>query len=224
MTDTELITAAIKHWLNVGSAETVQDTDFQERGGLHATQAVEEFWLKPWHWKDASASVTIASTGIGPLPADFGNITRGFVIDGTTKVKLQYVDPQTLFRLRASTTGSGNPQFYTIAGMDAAADPMVKRIHVYPKPAANRSVTVYYEMIRPVIVWDGEGLQSVPAEYHRSVILIGTIAKFADDEGDPRAPKYDGDFRRAIAMAWNESKQGLQEPKRRRAYGGNRWY
>jgi hypothetical protein len=224
VTDSELVDAANEEWLNVGSAATADDTELRARTARHATQAVAEFWLRPWHWKDASATVTIASTGIGPLPADFGSFSRGFVIDAVTKTKLRYVDPQTLFRLRETATGSGDPYYYTIAGMSAAASPMVKRIHVHPKPAANRNTTVYYEIKRPVVSYGGAGLQSVPEEYHESVILLGTIAKLADGEGDPRAPKYDQDFRRAIALAWVESKQGLQVPKRSRAYGSVKWY
>jgi hypothetical protein len=225
VTDTELIDAANKYWLNIGSALTAEDTDVRARTALHATQAVAEFWARPWHWRDASASVTIASTGIGPLPADFGTMSRGFVVNPTNRARLAYLPPQELFRLRESTSGtSSSPVYYTIAGMSAAADPMVKRIHVHPKPPSNKSVTVYYELKRPEVSYGGAGLQSVPEEYHEDVIFRGVVAKLAQDEGDPRAPMFEREFKEAIARAWSESRVGLQQPRRNRGYGSSRWY
>lgn len=224
MTDAALIRAVSLYWLQIGGQETADDEENKERIAFHATQAVAEFWSRPWHWRDTSGTATIDNTGVGPLPDDFGSFSRGFVADSVTGTKLIYKDPQTLFRMRESSSGFGDPLYYTIAGSDASADPMVKAIHTVPKPSANRDLTVYYEKKRPIVTDGGEGLQSVPEEYHHDVIYLGTIAKLADAEGDARAPKYDADFNRAIGRAWSESRMGLQVAKRNRGYGSRRWY
>lgn len=219
MTDAQAIDAANLYWLNLGSQLTADDTSWQARGAFHLQQVVNEFWRKPWPWKRASGSITVATTGIAPLPTDFGTIGgKGMLVNRTTLRRLKYEDPIVLFRMREKESGtSSDPLFYTISGIDTATG--YQQLHTHQKPPANLALTIYYEKQRPTVSYGGTGLGGIPIQYHEDILVDGVIARLAFDEGDPRAPEMTQRYRQAIASAWTEAKIGLQEPSRAPGYG-----
>lgn len=146
-----------------------------------AQEIWDDVWLHfPWTWKKTSASVSISS-GVGSLPADFGEIGRdGAVYSGTNEL-LPVPDQQIHEYVQ---WGGGREEYtYTVRGMAASG-----ALQIRVATTAAQTLTVYYERRPPE-------LQDIPATGVQPVSGGGIIANgeytyritFVNSDGETEA-------------------------------------
>ena len=221
MTGAQIIDALIQNFLDIGQA-TANDTAFRSRCLFHVQRAVDELWtFRPWPMKATpSVNVTIATTGIGNLPTDFGG--PGYILtvnnpDG--KYKLEWMNPKKLFDLRERETGTDSrPHWYTLADENQTSG--LQQIHVHKKPRATLTLHIGYELQSPQIADAAapSGMEFIPIQYHSTVIFEGAKAYLMEDEGDARAPMVRARFRRFMMEMWAQEKQTSHTSRRSPRY------
>jgi hypothetical protein len=228
VTGEDMIDVLIQFYLDIGQP-TANDTAFRARCLFHVQRAVDELWnFRPWPMKATpSVNITIATTGIGDLPTDFGG--PGYVLtvnnpDG--KYKLEWMAPKRLFDLRERETGrDSRPRWYTLAdeNQTVGASLGLQQIHVHKRPLASLVLHIGYELQSPQIADnDGSitpsGMEFIPLQYHSTVVFEGAKAYLMEDEGDGRAPMVRARFRRFMMEMWAQEKQTTHTPRRSPRY------
>lgn len=217
-----LISAAIEHWLDIGSGDS-SDTTFRARCLLHLQEAAKaRRSARQWSWRWATGSITVASSGAGDVPTDFASFGKeGWAIVAGQNTPMVWVPPRELFKVRAVSTGtSSTPTIYTLSGVDSTGN---QQFQVGPQlPPGNITITAYYDSKCPAIADDTgtELLEAFPDEdYHETVLLNDVIAALQKDEGDLREPETRRMADRNDIAFWRDHKQGRHQRRRGPRYG-----
>lgn len=221
MTGAQIIDSLMKYFLDIGQP-IANDPAFRARILFHVQRTVDELWaFRPWPFKTTQAiNVTIATTGIGVLPTDFGG--PGYMMNVNNpngKYKLEWMSPPKLFDLRERETGTDSrPKWYTVADQDQTTG--IPQIHVHKKPTASTVLHLAYETQSPQIADSiaPSGLELIPVQYHSTVIFEGAKAHLMFDEGDGREVETRARFKRLMMEMWAQEKQTTHTPRRSPRY------
>ncbi len=228
MTDTELIDAAIGDVLDIG-AVTIDDATIRARVLRYANKRASEFRRrKPWSWRFATATVTVnGGTGQGNLPVNFASFGQaGGCVTQVSIRRLLWAEAGDImeWRTRYPST-SDTPTHYSVVGFgdsESETDAGFEQLTLYPILTNDADVTINYESAWVAMVDDDTDIAAlgIPADFHESVLLEGIKADLWESEGDGRAPVALGNFNKAIARAWADTKprHTISHPTER--YGG----
>lgn len=146
-----------------------------------------------WPFLQATATLAFAGGALTPSndPGDIGAVLMVFRADGQ---KLEPWRMDDFYDSYASNlTQDGSPLLYFFEGGD---------ISFYPVPSAADAVTVKYQKIAPdLTALTASGSILLPPRYHRSVLVMGTLAKLAMMQDDTEmAQAYEAQAEKAIAL------------------------
>lgn len=165
--------AAVKVRLRIGSSGEGLLTDTVLADLVN--QAMRKFSRDyPWPWLIHSTTVTIATTGIAPLPADTV-ASRQVVIDNAVA---EYVGIDEF-------VGSQNRYVWTDDGV---------QLRFEPASAANKTATLWYHRYEPALATDNQS-PLAPVPFHDLIVLwaavLGARIRRDMDLADELAREYD---------------------------------
>lgn len=171
----------------------------------------ETYWdacaREAWPFLEKSFDLTYGgSSGVASNdPADYNSVSAVFrVSDGW--VLQPWRTDDFYQRFGDALTQTGSPQLYFFEG---------GTLHVYPTPATTDTVRIKYVKVpAELIATSAEADIVLPKRYHRSVLVMGTLAKLAMFQDDPEmAAQYDALYQRALAqMVEDQLKQQTDRP------------
>ena len=155
-----------RRFLDEASAIFYQDADLT----AWINEAIEDICARAQIVQSLDSSIAlVAGTAKYPLPADMLMVTRAEAdVAGVTTP--MYRIEQRLADIRFGSASSGTPQFWSIfgtPGQTGGADSAL--ITVYPTPAANGTMNLYYERI-PAALVNGTDTSLVPPGWDRLVV------------------------------------------------------
>src|SRR5688500_9033925 len=128
----ELITASLRHHLNVGSDAAAYNENSRAGAELMAREILGRVWtLAPYTERHGDA-VVVLTAGVATLPANFGNMgTKGRVFLGSPAgTELSYLPSDQLKALLQANPATGQqPQAYTLDGVTALG---LRQLKTYP--------------------------------------------------------------------------------------------
>jgi hypothetical protein len=197
--------------------------------GLRATaldrqqEATDEFWLymDGADFQRKTTTVTNAiNTSFVDAPSDFmkfGEHGRLYLqVSATDRREMIPLTDHEVFGMQQENgSNTGIPQFYCVS-LQNSSD-YVPQFQFDIKTDAAYTFFVAYLKTPPTLTDTdsaSSGLQVIPAEYHRTVVLKGVIAKGARDNGDVRASVFEQQFQMAMAQAKASRTHGQEDDER----------
>lgn len=222
MTTAALLDLVQIHGLDLGLVDG-NSTTLRARILARAQEVAEAFWdFYDWDFKYGVGTVAVpASASIAAAvidaPADFFTLgDDGHLWVSGQKRKIDYKVPRELFRLREAVGSMADyPDYFTVStATPNAATPgtQVPRFYFYPGNNLAFTLNVDNFMKKAPVLVDSttatNKLDSIPEDYHRSIIQRGVMKLMGFDGGDGRAETYDVWFRREAARAKARRVQG----------------
>lgn len=182
MTGAELINEAIAYYDNTLATDA---TNAQRRlRVLHSAQLVleEVYNFKAWPFKYKVGTV-VTTAGAGALPADYGRLgPEGSVVDSAKAVWTE-TTLQEIYALRA---GTDQPLIKVFAiGLGSTASTNYNQL-VVPDTVASYTFQVGYDRLAPTLTDAATEITVIPKQYHRTVLLAGTVARMQTLKSDVR--------------------------------------
>jgi hypothetical protein len=176
----------------------------------------EEVW--DFMQSQTTVSLTAATSSVSG-PSDISTTSENgavFIrVSGDDRKRLRYLPPPALFDLlETNGSGTGEPEFYTVAQQDAT---FIPKLHFDKIANQTYTISIYYERNPPTLTdTDGtsSGLQTIPARYHRSVIYKGVVARVASFNSAANASKLEADYRMALGAMKARRNQSIQDTER----------
>lgn len=197
-------------------------------------EVFDEAWMEFGDEADFTQATTTVTLAQGAssvdLPTDFMSFgPNGGVFlrrSSTDRVPLTRITPRDLFEmLEENGTTTAEPGWFTVVGWSGSD--FVPKLYVDVLADAAYTISVYYTKKPPTLSdtnSDASGLQTFPAEYHRSVIYKGTLARFAKDTGNSgQAQAFEAEYRAALAAAKSKRSMTAVEDERIGLGGYAQW-
>lgn len=160
---------------------------------LRSQQAVEFLWnYDDWDFRQKiGGSLSLSQGGFSAVaPSDFFQVgNEGSVWVNGTPIEVFRLNAGVVAKLRRSRAGSqAIPNFYAVTGQDTSTH---RATFIFDALAdANYTLDLDYEMRRPTLVDSAvsgsNGLDQIPEEHTRSVLLPAVIELLESDQGDGR--------------------------------------
>ena len=179
-----LVSDVVNFWDNTIETQYQNPARREARIRHHLQRTVEDVW---WHraWPLAMTSTTLVMTaGSAARPTDFGRVgPEGALNDsnGRPWIEQAYQD---LFIMRARGLNR-EKRYYCVADKIYVVD-----------PTSTQSFTLIYQKQAPTIT---AGVETGLPQAFGHALLLGTVAKLKEEEGDPR-PNWRADYLRALAQ------------------------
>lgn len=200
---------------------------------LRNTQRVINNWwgLRDWNIKyitDSPVALPASGDGLVTLPAEFANEGQdgGVWITGSDPWRVQWRRSGEVRNWRASFPDDrGRPNVYTVSGLRTAM--------FYPRPDQNYSLLVSFVRSAPILSDRAEsdapdpdedpgGIDNVPVDIVRSVLLSGTIFWECVDKGDTQALQvWQGNLGQGVENSCLNLRQGKPEVQTLPRYAGS---
>lgn len=181
MTGASLIDALISNY-DLTTANDAGNTNRRVFLLHHLQMVVDEVWNhRAWSFKMRADTVTTAN-GKGALPTDFSRVgPEGWVWEESTARAWTETFIQDVMSLRHRVP-THTSKLFAIGSDDATG-----RALLIPEMDTPVTLTLLFEMTPPTVVDDTSGsLDTIPEEYHRTVILAGGIARTQTSKNDIR--------------------------------------
>jgi len=225
-----LIDEVIAYYDNVSSADA--ENAQRRLQALHfAQRATDDFCRRSewsWLWRFDTIAIGAGESEIA-IPADFSRFgVHGGLFDSTTGTKLREVQLQELEQLRVTGNATLETELcFALGGFDAVTT--FCRMVQFPTAGGGMSPRIVYQAIPPVMADnDGTlalcGLEPIPVEYHRPVILAGAVWLSRRSLSDERASEFRKDFETGVAWAIVNDRQTRSSVQRMpRTTPGGMW-
>lgn len=179
------------------------DSEYTRRRARHlawAQEIVDEVCdERPFSWRMTSTTVTFtAGVNAADLPANFVELgPTGGLWDASVSParKLDEQSPQIVQGLQIQTNAISIHSCFSIFAVDATP---VQQLQI-GRNGQNQSFTLWYIQSPPTLAdaTTSSGLEYIPVQYHRTVVLAGLKAKIMRANEDSRADTtYEGIYKR----------------------------
>jgi hypothetical protein len=160
----------------------------------------EVCFYRQWTFLMSSAEVNVSSTTLaGDLPADFSYIPEtGGVFRSDDGQQMTERPVQEILRLQLLGVPVATlPDMYAIYGYNSTTK---RKLIQVPPISANVNVEVNYLKIPPTLSDPGTGLKdNIPEQYHRTVIMQGTLYRMLRAKGAMASGDYFQKYRENLA-------------------------
>lgn len=128
MTTGEIISSALRFYLNQGKPSVTSNQELREKAYFFAVKTAKSVHnYAPWWWKLANGN-TVLSSGIGTMPTNFSHFGfQGAVfVQGQRFRTVEYASPEHIAYMQQTSPQTGQPYYYTLSGKTALGVPKIQ--------------------------------------------------------------------------------------------------